>query len=107
MSRPATRNCPSRIQPHVLTTEVDKISHWAKYQSLSPYDKFNHNAFYAGNDDGDDDVIADEDEVLVMDDDESAERLHAGAAVIHESYSSPAITKIMECIKARDRAASP
>ena len=23
------QNCPSRIWPHVLTTEVDKISHWA------------------------------------------------------------------------------
>ena len=29
-----TRNCPSTIQPHVLSTEVDKISHWAKHQSL-------------------------------------------------------------------------
>ena len=30
----AARNFPSGIRPHVLTTEVDKISHWAKHQSL-------------------------------------------------------------------------
>ena len=29
-----TRNCPSRIQPHILTSEVDKIlSHRAEHQS--------------------------------------------------------------------------
>ena len=31
----AARNFSSGIRPHVLTTEVDKISHWAKHQSLS------------------------------------------------------------------------
>ena len=72
---------------------------------FSPYDKFDYDAFYAGKDDDVDDVVADEDEVLAMDDDESAERLHAGAANFDESYSSRAITKIMERIKARDCAA--
>jgi hypothetical protein len=72
---------------------------------FSAYDEFDYDAFYAGNDNDIDDVIADEDEGLAMDDHESAERLHAGAAVIDESYSSRAITKIMERVKARDRAA--
>ena len=72
---------------------------------FSPYDEFDYDAFYAGKNDDVDDVVVDKDEVLAMDDDESAERLHAGAAVIDESYSSWAITKIMERIKARDRAA--
>ena len=30
----SNQNWPSRIQPHVLTMQVDKISHWAKHQSL-------------------------------------------------------------------------
>ena len=71
---------------------------------FSPYDKFDYDAFYAGDDDDDDNVVADEDEVLVMDEDESAEKLHAAAAAIDESFSSPAITTIIERIKARVRA---
>ena len=72
---------------------------------FNPYDEFDYDAFYAGKDNDVDDVVADKDEVLAMDDYESAERSHAGAAVIDESYSSRAITKIMERIKARDCAA--
>jgi hypothetical protein len=71
---------------------------------FSPYDRFDYNAFCAGNDDDDDNVNADEDEVLVMDEDEPAEKLHAAAAVIDELFSSPARTTIMERIKARDHA---
>ena len=59
---------------------------------FSPFDKFDYDAFYAGTDNDD------------YDDEESAEKLHAAAAAIDESLSSPAITKIMERIKARDRA---
>ena len=33
MFNTVTRNCPRRVRHHVLTTEVDKISHWAKHQS--------------------------------------------------------------------------
>ena len=74
---------------------------------FSPYDEFDYDAFYAGNDNNDDNVVANEDEVvLVVNEDESAEKLYAAAAaaVTDGSFSSPAMTLIMERIKARDRA---
>ena len=43
---------------------------------FGPYDKFDYNAFYAGDDDDNDNTVADEDEVLVMDEDESTEKFY-------------------------------
>jgi hypothetical protein len=43
--------------------------------------------------------------LLLVADNEPADKLFASAAFIHESYSSPAITAIMERIKAWDRTA--
>jgi hypothetical protein len=69
---------------------------------FSPHDKFDYDAFYAGNDNDDDNAVANEDEVLVMDEDKSVEKLHAAAAGFDGSFSFPAVTAITERIKARE-----
>ena len=83
---------------------------------FSPYDKFDYDAFFDGLLDNDDlalrtendgflagiDDNEDNEVLLLVADDEPADKLFASAALIDESCSSPAITALMEQIKARD-----
>jgi hypothetical protein len=83
---------------------------------FSPYDKFDYDAFFEGLDnyylafrsDDDDDFTAETDDknnnelLLLVADNEPADKFFALAALIDVSFSSPAITVIMEQIKARD-----
>jgi hypothetical protein len=76
---------------------------------FSPFDEFDYGDSFAGYEDdkdydnGNDDNCNNDNDGLVVED-ESTDRLSAAAAGIDESFSSPAITAIMEAIKERDRA---
>ena len=75
---------------------------------FSPYDAFDYDDFFAGNgdynEDNDYDNNSDDDNELLVVEDASADELVLATAGIDESFSSPAITAIMERVKARDRA---
>ena len=85
---------------------------------FSPYNEFDYDAFFGGLDNdnlafrSDDDEFtagtdnADDNELLLLvADNEPADKLFASAALIDESFSSPAIIAILERIDARDRTA--
>jgi hypothetical protein len=83
---------------------------------FTPYDEFDYDDYLAGSDSGnfsvgsdDDDDVHDNDddcEMLQLDNEPADKNVYAVAAsaIADESFSSPAITAIMERIKARDRA---
>ena len=78
----------------------------------SPHDEFDYDHAFLGGHNDDDFAAArtannDVNELLLLvaDNEEPGDKLFASAAVIDESFSSPAITAIMEQIKTRDRTA--